>query len=434
MNRDKVFIFEFIAGGGFNRDDMPSSLFCEGFGMLRTIIADFKAISFQIITLLDYRISSFSRYLKADIINLVNADEDYLKKFKECVKKCEYCLIIAPEFSNILLNLTKIVKDNDKTILSVDLEGIKLGSSKMKTYDFFNKNDLKTPLTFQIPMKYNSLDLDFILEKYNKLKSPIVIKPEDGVGGESIYYFESENQIIEFFQEIDESFELNRTYILQEYIEGKDLSVSLIGNSIILSVNSQNINIKDTKKNSEYFGGLTPVENYHEIINDIKTDIKKFNLSEFNGYFGIDFIRKSDHSFYFIEINPRLTTSYIGIRNIIDKNPAELILKSKLNSLDDVDIKIINHSLFSRLELIYMGNQNIKDLKEQLIPNLTKEIPEFVTPPITFDKSAHFKCINFSCFIATKTKNLQCSRKRVIEIKKTLEKNNFKIISFKKLK
>ena len=140
MNRDKVFIFEFIAGGGFNRDDMPSSLFCEGFGMLRSIIADFKAISFQIITLLDYRISSFSRYLKAEIINLVNADEDYLKKFKECVKKCEYCLIIAPEFSNILLNLTKIVKDNDKTILSVDLEGIKLGSSKMKTYDFFIKN------------------------------------------------------------------------------------------------------------------------------------------------------------------------------------------------------------------------------------------------------------------------------------------------------
>ncbi|MHA1489356.1 MAG: ATP-grasp domain-containing protein [Promethearchaeota archaeon] len=431
MNRNKVFIFEFIASGGFNRDEMPSSLFCEGFGMLRSIIADFKDLSFQIITLLDYRISSFSRYLKADIINLVNADDDYLKKFKECVKKCEYCLIIAPEFSNILLDLTKIVKDNDKTILSVDLEGIKLGSSKMKTYDFFNKNELKTPLTYQIPMKYNSLDLDFILEKHNILKRPIVIKPEDGVGAESIYYFESENQIKNFFKEINESFELNRTYILQEYIEGKDLSVSLIGNSIILSVNSQNINIKDMKKNSEYFGGLTPVENYHEIINDIKTDIKKFNLSKFNGYFGIDFIRKSDNSIYFIEINPRLTTSYIGIRNIIDKNPVDLILNSKLNSLDDVDIKIINHSLFSRLELIYIGNQNINDLKEQLIPNLTKKIPEFVTPPITFDKSAHFKNIKFSCFIATKTKNLQSSRKRVIEIKKTLEKNNFKIISFK---
>ena len=129
MNKKKIFIFEFVSGGGFNQVDIPPSLFCEGYGMLRSIIADFKSLDFEILTLLDYRISFLSNYLETDKIIMVNFEDNYKNKYKESVKECEFCFIIAPEFSNILYDLTKTVRDCKKTLLSVDSKGIDSGFS-----------------------------------------------------------------------------------------------------------------------------------------------------------------------------------------------------------------------------------------------------------------------------------------------------------------
>ena len=73
------------------------------------------------------------------------------------------------------------------------------------------------------------------------------------------------------------------------------------------------------------------------------------DLTKFNGYFGIDFIRKSDNSLFFIELNPRLTTSYIGVRKILSYNPAEVITNSKFKLLDSEKSPININSIFTRL-------------------------------------------------------------------------------------
>jgi len=401
--------------------------------MLRSIIADFKSLDFEILTLIDYRISFLSHYLLADNIKIVNAEDNCLNKFKESVKESEFNFIIAPEFSNILYDLTKIVRDNNKTLLSVDLNGIKLGSSKYKTYEFFKTHGVNTPLTYQIPFKDKTLDFDFIFQKFNELRYPIVIKPDDGVGAENIYYLENETQISDLFNDYDNKFEQKRQYLLQEYIEGDDLSISLIRtskgkNDIILSLNSQKLNVKNTKSGSEYFGGSTPIENCKQVEEEIKTILQKLDLSKFSGYFGIDFIRKNNGDIFFIEINPRLTTSYIGIRNVVNYNSVELLLKpsQKLIELTEMDVKI--HSIFSRIELNYNGSNEIK---ENIIPKLINEIPELVTPPISFETSNQDKDNQFSCFIATKEQDLLSSSKKVREIIKSFEKFNFNVIYFK---
>ncbi len=433
MSKNLILVFEFVSGGGFGKKNITSSLFCEGFGMLKTIISDFKMLNFEISTLLDYRVFFLSRFLQADIVKKVNANDNYLKLFKKLVKECKYAFIIAPESSNILYKLTKIVKKFDKKILSMNLKAITQSTSKTKTYKFFQKNEIPTPKTYEIPYKRKSLDLEFIIQKFNRLKCPIIIKPDDGVGAEQIYYFEREDQIKFFFRDYKDSVGHDRKYILQEFIEGKDLSVSLIGspplidsqisNPLILSVNSQDINIKNQNNNSEYYGGSVPVENYKELIKFLAKNFKKKDFSEFNGYYGIDFIRKNDSSNFFIEINPRLTTSYLGVRNVINYNCAELIYNSKLNSLESLDIKYLNFSIFSRIELIYKESKSIRELNEQIIPNLMKDIPELVTPPISFDKSNQF-----SCFIATKTKDLLSSKKRLNKIFQFLKKMDFKVV------
>jgi len=436
MKENKIFIFEFVSGGGFNQIEIPPSLFCEGYGMLRCIIADFKALNFNISTLLDERIAFLSIYLDSDVITRVSPQDDYIKFFKDSIKDCEYCFIIAPEFSNILHDLTKIAKENDKKILSVGLEGIKLGTSKIKTFHFFKKMNVLTPQTFIIPFKNNFLNTDFIIKKYHDLKRPIVIKPNDGVGAESIFYFENEGQISKFFQEYHEKIDCSRNYILQEFIEGEDLSASLIGYSSdlkhqqtkpsILSINSQEINIKNKNRESEYFGGTTPVVEHEEIIADLSEILEKFNFPGLRRYHGLDFIRKKDKSIHFIEINPRLTTSYIGVRNIIDKNPVSIILNSLLHESEDIEINRIRHSTFLRFELKYTENDKTHDIRDNVIPNLMDAIPEFVTPPISFD-ALEKKSVNFSCFIATREKTFQKSSERIQDIAKYLKKMNFKV-------
>ncbi len=428
-----IFVFEFVSGGGFGKNNITSSLFCEGFGMLKTIILDFKMLNFEISTLLDHRVFFLSRFLQADIIKKVNAEDNYLNLFKKLVKECKYAFIIAPEASNILYELTKIVKKFDKKILSMNLNAINQSTSKIKTYKIFQENEIPTPKTYEIPYKRKNLDLDFIIQKFDRLKCPIIIKPDDGVGAERIYYFEREDQIKIFFRDYKDRVEPNRRYILQEFIEGKDLSLSLIGsphlinsqinNSIILSVNSQDINIKNQNNNSEYYGGSVPVENNKELIKFLAKNFKNRVFSEFNGYYGIDFIRKNDSSNFFIEINPRLTTSYLGVRNVINYNCAELIYNSKLTSPESFYIKYLNFSIFSRIELISKESKSIKELNEQIIPKLMKEIPELITPPISFDKSNRF-----SCFIATKTKDLTSSKKRVKDIFRFFQKMNFEVL------
>ncbi len=427
MSKNLIFIFEFVSGGGFSQIKIPNSLFCEGFGMLRSIITDFKALDFEIYTILDHRIFFLSNFLQADIVRTVNENDDYITIFKDIVNKCHYTFIIAPETSNILYNLTKIVKNCNKTVLSTNLNGIKYGTSKIKTYQLFKSRKILSPRTYSIPHKKGHFDKDFIVQKFKKLKSSIVIKPEDGVGAESIYYFEKESQLLKFLNGIDTNLDKGRGYILQEFVDGRNLSISLIGapnsdeNPIILSVNSQDINVKDLTP--EYLGGYTPLSNYERIIEKLSLILKKINILKIEGYFGIDFIQQHNGSFYFIEINPRLTTSYIGLRNIINLNCAELIFKSRLNFLSIPEIQFLNHSIFTRVDFYSDEFENTEGFYEDYMPKLIKLIPEFVTPPISLDNSNLY-----SCFIATKTKDLNSSKIRMNKIFESLKSLNFKII------
>jgi len=439
MSKNFIFIFEFVSGGGFSQIDIPSSLFCEGFGMLRAIISDFKKLNFNIATLLDYRITYLSELLRADIIESINNKENYVKKFKKLVNNCHYCFIIAPESSNLLFNLSQIVNHKKKILLSTNIEGIKLGASKINTFELFKSKKLFTPKTYLIPYKKKSLDVDFIIQKFHKFKKPIVIKPNDGVGAESIYYFDNRDQINEFFKQNNQKIDKKRNYIIQEFIEGTDLSASLISTRhtkkfltnhlICLSVNSQYIKIKNENYHSEYFGGSTPFENYQQIEKKLQKLLKIGYLSKFTGYFGIDFIRTSDNSICFIEINPRLTTSYIGLRNVIDKNIANLILDSKTNSLKSIEFNHKFHSIFTRIELKYNRDDLNKEISNEQILKLTNKIPEIVTPPISLNNSDRF-----SSFIATKEKDLASSRLRLNKIIHLIQNLDFEIIKPKKIK
>ena len=437
MFHEDIFIFEFVSGGGFNQVEIPSSLFCEGFAMLRSIIEDFKNLGFHITTLLDARIEFLSHYLKVDVVKSVELEEDFLKKYTDCVRNSNFCFVIAPEFSNILYNLTKIVKTNKKKLLSIDLNGIKLGASKLETYKFFIANGIDTPESYRIPVKGSFLDIDLILQKCDQLNSSIVIKPDDGAGSESVFYIERKDDVLPFFESFNKTFDTNRKYILQEYIEGDPMSVSIINdqplekthknNLKILSINHQNLQITDSTLDSVYLGGSTPVDQFEQLRSQIEDILKRVDLSAFKGYFGIDFVKKADDSLSFIEINPRLTTSYVGIRNVLEFNPMELLLNQKKKVLKIYKFIPRKFSEFSQIKLKYDGEYTSGEINSLLLPKLINLIPEILTPPIIIEGVNKNQEPFYSCFIATKSNDVQSSKYRISQINQIFGKFNFRI-------
>jgi len=437
MFHEDIFIFEFVSGGGFSQVEIPSSLFCEGFAMLRSIIEDFKNLGFHITTLLDSRIEFLSHYMKVDVVKSVELEEDFLKKYTDCVRSSNYCFVIAPEFSNILYNLTKIVKTNKKKLLSIDLNGVKLGASKLETYKFFNANGINTPESYRIPVKGNNLDINWILQKCDQLNSSIVIKPDDGAGSESVFYFEKKDDVLQFFERFNKTFDINRKYILQEYIEGDPMSVSIINDQTlektnenilkILSINAQNLQITDPPMESSYLGGSTPVEQFEQLRSQIEDILRCVDLSAFKGYFGIDFVKKTDDSLSFIEINPRLTTSYVGIRNVLEFNPMDLLLNQKKKVLEIYKFSPHKFSEFTQIKLKYVGDYTSGEINNLLLPKLINLIPEILTPPIIIEGVNKNKEAFYSCFIATKSNDVQSSKYRISQIKQIFGKFNFRI-------
>ena len=111
------------------------------------------------------------------------------------------------------------------------------------------------------------------------------------------------------------------------------------------------------------------------------------------------------------------------MRNIINLNCAELILKSRFNILRTPEVKLLNHSIFTRIDFYSDEFENTEGFYEDYMPKLIKLIPEFVTPPITLEDPNLY-----SCFIATKTKDLNSSKIRINKIFESLKSLNFKII------
>lgn len=122
-----------------------------------------------------------------------------------------------------------------------------------------------------------------------------------------------------------------------EYIDGEHLSVSLIGSRVVgesclyysgekalfLAMNRQNISF-EPDGTIRYGGGETPVTHPRQDI-IIATARKALEVLGCQGYIGIDFVVSADR-IVIVDVNPRPTTSIIGITACMEEEIGELIL------------------------------------------------------------------------------------------------------------
>jgi hypothetical protein len=170
----------------------------------------------------------------------------------------------------------------------------------------------------------------------------LIIKPLIGVDCENIVIIED---IGDLTLDLDKIFKPGSRIIVQEYIEGIDVSVSLISDgkkAIPLSFNQQFIELKDDK--GIYLGGKLPFDNTHKDEAIMIATKAVEAMDGLKGFVGVDLIINSDeqdiYSVYLLEINSRFTTPYVGLKQISNVNIGKSILDlidGKI-SIDDIDV------------------------------------------------------------------------------------------------
>ena len=275
--------------------------------------------------------------------------------------------INAKNFSGEFKKFRKIVRGNKNT------------ESVENKFKFYNKlkNKFNVPLTFQ-PSDVG--ELNEILEQYPN--NQFILKPLQGSGGLGIFLLNNGTyDKLKQDNEICQNISLEN-YMLQEYIEGTNVSSSVLSSHSDRKnlINSRLITEHDLGNESyEYSGNILPLdENSFRMFNDNRTEInadelnkemkdtsedliKQFNLIGSNG---VDYILDKDGELKIIEINPRFQGTYELVENSLGIN----LLDAHIKACEGEIIDIPNPSQYSIKKIIYARKQvNIGNLN---IPNV----------------------------------------------------------------
>lgn len=284
----KVLIFEYVTGGGFLGEQIPKSLAHEGRMMVNALVSNFEKLP-------EVEITLFKAEKNADL------------EFQQQIKNFDAVWIIAPEFDGILERFCRYVENENKRLLTSPAKAVALTANKFTTFRILNTANIPT-----IPTAiFNSVN------HYDQTKEWI-IKPIDGAGAENTFLLTSQNDwsALPAFEKI---------FLIQPHIHGEKTSLSCLfknGEARLLCVNLQVFELENQQyvlKNIEV-NYKADDGHYQKLISQIA---KAF--PDLFGYVGIDLIENADDCFV-LEINPRLTTSFVDIEKKLGLNVAELVI------------------------------------------------------------------------------------------------------------
>jgi len=367
----RLLVYEYVCGGGFAGKAIPSSALSEGFGMLRTLISDFKAAGHSVTAVLDSRLAVLNPPINADCIVPVSSSRETEVAIQKISESADAAYIIAPESNQVLQSLVERIEESGVPSLNCRASAIGRVSDKSLLLDCVKKMGLPTPATKMISALEDPAKIKQSIN--SQLEFPLILKPVDGVGCSGLSVIRNENQVTDAVDKIKRE-SSNKYFVAQELIRGVPVSVSLIstGSEVLpVSLNKQNVSLATPDSISNYLGGLVPFENplKREAFEMAKKIVK--SLRGLRGYAGVDLVLTKKEPVV-IEVNPRLTTSYVGMRKTVNFNPAQAIVNAVLKRKLPVNNQSSGYSFFSKVVTPEPSTEALQK---------TYEMDELISPP-----------------------------------------------------
>lgn len=339
---DSILVFEYFTASG----EKDKCIISEAEELIFALLDDLKEYKVDLVINKSYE-NVINEY---DNVNPILIDENIIDWLKDNAANFKNAIFIAAENNNNLYNITRILEENDVNLYTSTSEACLKSSDKYETYESLPIN-IPQPKSFRFKIDqrgYWKRAIENLHEKW-QAEDPLtplklIIKPLMGVDCEDIVIIE---KIEDLTLDLDKIFTPGSRVLVQEYIEGTDISVSLISdgeNAMPLSLNEQYVELKDDK--GRYLGGKLPYENKYkdEAFEIAKNAVE--SMDGLKGFVGVDLIINADekdiYSVYLLEINSRFTTPYVGLKQISNINIGDSIIKlidGKM-SIDELDIAL----------------------------------------------------------------------------------------------
>ena len=340
----RLFVSEFLCGGGWSGSDRPASLVREGAAMLRAFLRDLLCISqLQVVTTWDQRLAE-KLGIESSALQVipVSGPQEEREVFARLCQDVNSTYVIAPELDDELSRRVSIACVSAHSTTgqgplnwNCSVEAIDLCGDKWALYEHFTRCGIPTIPTRRVGSESEEADLPW----------PRVLKLRMGAGSQSMQLVSSPAEWERAVRQYDSANRCTEA-IAQPWVCGTALSVGAIidraGAVHLLPVADQYI---DHDRGFTYTGGRIPSSQWGHPLDTLLRETLS-TIPGLRGYVGVDLLIPENswdrlpvcHALeqsrqtgslshgtpLLVEINPRLTTSYVGYQQLCLNNLAAL--------------------------------------------------------------------------------------------------------------
>jgi tyramine---L-glutamate ligase len=324
----RIFVYEFVTGGGLAGRPVPQSLAREGLAMRSALLEDLAAIDgHEIVMTRDTR---FTRRMPPGVDSVpVSGISGASETIDALIDACDAVWLIAPETGRCLEQLAARVERRGKTLLGSGAAAVRIAADKSRLSRRLARTRIGHPKTTVLAQGVGAPTAA------RRIGYPVVVKPSRGAGCRGVRLVRREQDL---GAAIDAAHRANGTglgrrsskseggpLVMQAYVRGEAASVSLLADgrrAVPLAVNAQ---LVTASAGFSYRGGATPFD--HPMADAAAATASRTcaGIPGLRGYVGVDLVLTRSGPVV-IEVNPRLTMSYLGLRAVLDENVAALAL------------------------------------------------------------------------------------------------------------
>lgn len=312
----RVFIYEHLTAASAFDEWLSSapdgSMACEGAAMLAALSADFARLDGMTVLVLCGTAGLCG--LPQGVCGIAaGSGEDARRTFQQLAAAADATLIIGPELDGVLLERCRWAEQCQAKLFSPGSDFVAWASDKHATAARLAAAGILTPAGLEIPAGQPLPD---------NFQWPAVLKPRCGAGSVDTQYIPSASAACRIQP-------AERARRLESFCPGMPASVAMLCGAAVPAILPAASQTLSSDGCFRYLGGSVPLRaGLNGRARRLATRVAGA-MPPAVGYVGVDLIlgdAEDGSRDFVLEINPRLTTSYVGLRELCRENLAAAMM------------------------------------------------------------------------------------------------------------
>lgn len=244
----------------------------------------------------------------------------------DLLARADAALVVAPETAGLLERLTRRVEQAGRLVLGASGDAVRIAADKGATAARLREAGVAVPPGLSAPVAYRAIE-----SAAGRVGYPAVVKPADGVSALGATRVVGRAGLRAALARAAAACRAGCASVrVERWIEGTAASASVVAGgrrAVPLALNAQQVAI-GADGALAYRGGSTPLDHPRaaEALDAARRAVEA--IPGLAGYVGVDLVLPDGAAPVVVELNPRLTTAYAGLRLATPVNLAALVLEA----------------------------------------------------------------------------------------------------------